>query len=171
MATNGIRATRVRQKRADASSRVPHLRGSVSRTDPRSADRATPTPDLAAEPQPTPTRRAHVSRAARRTVIERDGLGCSWVGEDGVRCGSQAWLEFDHRAPAGKGGSSAPDNVRLLCRAHNGLSAEQHYGRKHISRAIRRKTRRLTPKKSAISTRAETASGQLECDVVAGENK
>jgi 5-methylcytosine-specific restriction endonuclease McrA len=100
------------------------------------------------EPQPTPPRRA-VRRTTRRAVIERDGLGCSWVGEDGMRCGSQAWLEFDHREPAGKGGSSALDNVRLLCRAHNGLSAEQHYGRAHISRAIRRRRQRQTPRKAA----------------------
>jgi hypothetical protein len=53
----------------------------------------------------------------------------------GVRCGSQAWLEIDHCQPAGKGGSSEPDNLRLLCRAHNLFAAEQAYGRNHIERS------------------------------------
>jgi hypothetical protein len=57
----------------------------------------------------------------------------------GVRCGSQAWLEIDHHQPAGKGGSSKPSNLRLLCRAHNGLAAEQAYGRDHIERSKRRR--------------------------------
>jgi hypothetical protein len=106
------------------------------------------TPDIAVQPQPASAHRA-VRRAARRAVIQRDGLGCSWVSDHGVRCGSQAWLEFDHREPAGKGGSSTSDNVRLLCRAHNGLSAEQHYGREHIARAIRRRRHRQTRENAA----------------------
>jgi len=67
-------------------------------------------------------------------VLERDGLGCSWVDEHGKRCGSHAWLQLDHRTPTGKGGSSEPHNLRLLCRAHNVLAAEHAYGREHIER-------------------------------------
>jgi len=78
-------------------------------------------------------------------VLERDGLGCSWTDARGVRCGSQAWLELDHHQPAGKRGSSEPDNLRMLCRAHNGLAAEQAYGREHIERAIRRRKRSRSP--------------------------
>jgi hypothetical protein len=85
------------------------------------------------------SRSAYIPRAARRAVYERDGLGCSWVDADGVPCGSQAWLEFDHRQPAGKRGSSEPDNLRLLCRAHNLLAAEHAYGRDHIERCARRR--------------------------------
>ena len=84
-------------------------------------------------------RSAYVPRAARRAVFERDGHGCSWVDADGVRCGNQAWLELDHRQPRGKGGSSEPDNLRLLCRAHNLFAAEHAYGRDHIERCARRR--------------------------------
>jgi hypothetical protein len=69
-------------------------------------------------------------------VLEREGLGCSWQDADGHRCGSTAWLELDHRQPAGKGGGPEPDNLRLLCRAHNRRAAEHEYGRGHIERAI-----------------------------------
>jgi hypothetical protein len=91
---------------------------------------------------PAPTRTSRIPRTARRTVLERDGLGCSWTNADGVRCGSQAWLELDHRYPAGKGGSADAENVRLLCRAHNQLAAEHAYGREHIERARGRQKRK-----------------------------
>jgi hypothetical protein len=48
-------------------------------------------------------------------------------------------LQIDHRQPAGKGGSSKPDNLRLLCRAHNSLAAEQAYGREHMERSKRQR--------------------------------
>ncbi|MEO8184710.1 MAG: HNH endonuclease [Deltaproteobacteria bacterium] len=64
---------------------------------------------------PPNARSSPIPRAARRAVLERDGLGCSWVDAHGMRCGSQAWLEIDHRRPRGKDGSSEPENLRLLC--------------------------------------------------------
>lgn len=81
-------------------------------------------------------RRTHIPRAAASAVLERDGLGCSWVSADGQRCGSTACLEIDHRIPAGKGSSSEPENLRLLCREHNRHTAEQVYGRAHMERAV-----------------------------------
>src|SRR4029079_11608887 len=45
--------------------------------------------------------RPHVSRPARRAVLERDGLGCSWIDGDGKRCGSRAWLGLDPRRAGG----------------------------------------------------------------------
>jgi hypothetical protein len=88
---------------------------------------------------------SHVPRAARRAVLERDILGCSWQDAHGVRCASRAWLEIDHHHPAGKGGGSDPDNLRLLCRAHNQLAAEHAYGRKHMERALARR-RKMEPR-------------------------
>ncbi|MEO8183525.1 MAG: hypothetical protein ABI895_32225 [Deltaproteobacteria bacterium] len=104
---------------------------------PASASPACPsaTPTSAA---PTP-RASHIPRTARRTVLERDGLGCNWVDAHGNRCGSKAWLELDHRQPRGKDGSSQPDNLRWLCRAHNQFAAERAYGRDHIERSMRRR--------------------------------
>jgi hypothetical protein len=80
-------------------------------------------------------------------VYERDGLRCTWQGPDGVRCEARAWLENDHAHPRGRGGSSEPENVRILCRAHNQRAAELHYGRSHMASAITRarKRRSTTP--------------------------
>jgi hypothetical protein len=77
-----------------------------------------------------------VSNSTRRTVLERDGLQCSWVDTQGRRCESRAWLELDHRHPRAKGGGPGPENIRLLCRAHNRLAAEHAYGRDVIESAI-----------------------------------
>jgi hypothetical protein len=41
-------------------------------------------------------------------------------------------LELDHVVPKALGGSSEPENLRVRCRAHNQLWAEQVFGRKHV---------------------------------------
>jgi hypothetical protein len=79
-----------------------------------------------------------ISNATRRTVLARDGLQCTWVDDHGRRCAARAWLELDHREPRSRGGDARAGNVRLLCRNHNRLAAEQVYGRDFIERAIAR---------------------------------
>jgi 5-methylcytosine-specific restriction endonuclease McrA len=79
---------------------------------------ATETPrPVADEPCGEPTDRdgaipAHV----RREVAARDGYRCTFVADDGTRCGATAWLEFDHIVPRKLGGPSTVSNVRLLCK-------------------------------------------------------
>jgi 5-methylcytosine-specific restriction endonuclease McrA len=77
-----------------------------------------------------------VTRAVRREVVARDGWRCSFVANDGHACDARGFLEFDHRLPKARGGTCRPENLRLLCRAHNRLAAERAYGEKHVSRAI-----------------------------------
>ena len=83
-----------------------------------------------------------VSRTTRRQVLERDGLRCSFRGDDGVQCSARAWLEDDHIQPRARGGHGGAANIRILCRAHNLYSAERTYGRAHIEDAIRRRRTR-----------------------------
>ena len=78
---------------------------------------------------------SRIPAAVRREVWKRDGGCCAWVGEDGRRCCSRWQLEVDHIRPVALGGTSTADNLRLLCRAHNMLHAEQVYGREHMDRA------------------------------------
>jgi hypothetical protein len=98
----------------------------------------TPRPRLVARPALD----TQVTRSAHREVVARDGWRCSFVANDGRRCDARAFLEFDHETPKGRGGGSQPDNLRLLCRAHNRLEAERLYGKKHIARAISMALRR-----------------------------
>jgi hypothetical protein len=84
----------------------------------------------------TPKDPANVTRAARREVVERDGVRCSFVGTNGERCSSRDFLEFDHRTPRALGGTGDATNLRLLCRAHNLYAAEQVFGRAHMAERI-----------------------------------
>ncbi|MCA9728578.1 MAG: HNH endonuclease, partial [Candidatus Eisenbacteria bacterium] len=52
---------------------------------------------------------------------------CTYVGPEG-RCPERRGLEIDHRDPVARGGSNEPENLRVLCRAHNRLMAERAFG-------------------------------------------
>ena len=122
-------------------------------TPPRSSEPLTPTLETYARPaanihlEPptsppeTPPARSHLPRAAvpravQRTVLERDGLRCTWRGADGTRCNARAWLERDHRTGHALGGDESPQNLRHLCKAHNRRAAEHVYGKNHVARLI-----------------------------------
>jgi hypothetical protein len=79
---------------------------------------------------------ARVTASVRREVVSRDGFQCAFIGANGERCPSREQLEFDHRTPRALGGSGQAENVRLLCRAHNGLAAEQVFGRDYVAERI-----------------------------------
>jgi 5-methylcytosine-specific restriction endonuclease McrA len=79
--------------------------------------------------------RARVASATRRKVFDRDGLQCTYVSPDGRRCEAHAFLELDHKHPRALGGDSGSENLRVLCRAHNQLAAEQTFGRDTMERA------------------------------------
>lgn len=71
-----------------------------------------------------------VPQHIKTKVWRRDGGRCQYVGSDGKRCGEEAWLEFDHIQPWALGGlSDDVQNVRLLCRTHNQLSARKIFGK------------------------------------------
>jgi hypothetical protein len=71
----------------------------------------------------------HIPRAVVREVYERDGSRCTFVSSDGKRCSERGFLELHHHdVPFGRGGEPTPDNMRLVCRAHNALFAERDYG-------------------------------------------
>jgi hypothetical protein len=74
----------------------------------------------------------HASRylpaAVRRAVAERDGGRCRYVDERGRRCSERHRLEFHHFHPYAMGGDHRPDNIRLMCPAHNRHLAVRDYG-------------------------------------------
>jgi hypothetical protein len=110
-------------------------RGTVApsrKTSPRGVApaRASGESPLAAEPPPASTR---PSAQVRREVTARDGARCAWIGVDGRRCGSTWQLEFDHVQVAALGGKATVDEMRVLCRPHNMLHAEQVFGREYMA--------------------------------------
>ena len=83
-----------------------------------------------------------VARETRRKVFERDGLQCSFVSVEGRRCESRAFLELDHAVPRAQGGGDGAENLRVRCRAHNQLWAEEAYGREHVEHFRQQKSQR-----------------------------
>jgi hypothetical protein len=76
----------------------------------------------------------HVPAEIRRAVWQRDAGCCTFEDSSGRRCGERAGLEIHHEHAFALGGPTSLENLRLLCRAHNGLLAERDFGREHIER-------------------------------------
>lgn len=76
----------------------------------------------AASPNPR-----HIPAAVKRAVRARDHGQCTFEA-NGRRCESRHALHFDHVIPIARGGRSTPENLRLLCAAHNQLQAERQLG-------------------------------------------
>jgi 5-methylcytosine-specific restriction endonuclease McrA len=100
------------------------------------------------------TNAARITNATRRQVYERDGLQCTYVSPEGRRCDARAFLELDHAEPRALGGSSEAENLRVRCRAHNQLWAEEAFGREHVER--RRHFRQRKWKRAEEAKRCET---------------
>jgi hypothetical protein len=68
-----------------------------------------------------PALKRRISAAVRRLVWERAESRCE-------HCHSQHALQIDHRTPLSLGGTSAPENLRLLCRTCNQRAAINRLG-------------------------------------------
>jgi len=91
-----------------------------------------------------PCRSTHpraIPNAVRRAVWKRDGGQCTYVGTGGCRCESRRRLEFDHRVPVAHGGQATVENLRLRCRAHNQLAAEEIFGAERMQARREQATR------------------------------
>jgi hypothetical protein len=57
----------------------------------------------------------NVAAKVRRVVGERDDGRCAYVGTDGRRCNTRAFVEFHHVDPYGVGGEATVDKTELRC--------------------------------------------------------
>jgi len=94
-----------------------------------------------------------------RFVWERDGGCCAFVGSDGYRCGSTTRLELDHITPIALGGKTTPENLRLLCRAHDQYEAERLLGKDHVQRKL--ETARFERAKAKVAAKASAARAKV----------
>jgi hypothetical protein len=94
----------------------------------------------------------HVPASVKRAVWERDGGKCTFVAEDGDRCDSPRFLEFDHVDPVACGGEATVEGIRLRCRAHNQYEAECAFGPGFMA------AKREAAKLAAAEARAKTAA-------------
>jgi hypothetical protein len=82
------------------------------------------------------TRKGNISAATRREVFARDGERCTYIDEEGRRCSARGFLELDHIESRALGGPDDATNLRVACRAHNQLHAEEVFGRRCVERGI-----------------------------------
>ena len=107
----------------------------------------------------------HIPAPVRRAVRERDGNRCGYVDAAGRRCDERDRLEYHHLHPFGLGGDHRPENIRLMCGAHNAYLAEHDYGREAMAR-FRRPGKRVqgaVAVASVVESRARARGGQAPC--------
>jgi hypothetical protein len=86
---------------------------------------------------PPSPRSRHIPAEVRERVLERAGYQCEYRSGE-TRCTQRTGLELDHyEVPYGKGGDHSEENLRVLCRRHNLLCAEQEYGEDFVREKIR----------------------------------
>jgi hypothetical protein len=87
----------------------------------------------------------YVPRAVVREVCARDEERCTFVSPEGRRCAALGFLELQHEIPHARGGLPTPENLRILCRAHNALLAERDFGRAFMQYRSSGARRRVGP--------------------------
>lgn len=102
-----------------------------------------------------PATSRHIPDAIKRTVYERDGGQCTFVGTDGRRCEERGYLQFDHLDGFARQKAHRASRVSLKCFAHNQHAAEVMYGRELIARKRRERANRTRPGATS-GERAET---------------
>jgi 5-methylcytosine-specific restriction endonuclease McrA len=98
----------------------------------KSRPRRRPTDEARSQGDPPSSR--HIPASVRRAVRERDRDRCTYLDAEGRRCVERDRLEYHHRRPFGLGGGHEPENVCLMCRAHNVYQAERDYGQSAMMR-------------------------------------
>ncbi len=86
---------------------------------------------------PRPSR--YIPREMKAALWRRDDGRCSLKKPDGSVCGETHFLEIDHCWPFALGGKHTEENLRLLCRTHNLLTAESFFGRIGDPSAVKRR--------------------------------
>jgi hypothetical protein len=81
----------------------------------------------------------YIPAGVRRQVWQRDGARCTYVSAFGERCRETAHLELHHDEPYARGGRATAENLRLVCRSHNLLEAEEDFGRGLVGSLIHRR--------------------------------
>ena len=95
----------------------------------------------------------YIPAEVRRAVWERDQGQCTFVGTEGHRCRTKAYLQFDHITPFAKRRDTSADGLRLRCRTHNQLEADRTFGVDFMTR--KRKEARLAAGRARARTNVE----------------
>jgi len=70
-------------------------------------------------------KRKAISVSVRKGLFQKAQNQCEFTSAEGKRCQSRHFLEIDHQLPIALGGGNEAENLRVLCRSHNQLSAKK----------------------------------------------
>jgi 5-methylcytosine-specific restriction endonuclease McrA len=121
--------TQRREKRKARSVQSPNKSQETQET-------TSPQKDSHKSTSPKPTR--HIPIALRDKVFARDNARCTYVGQNGKRCGSTHSLQIDHIKPFARGEQNTLSNLRLLCGKHNRHEAKRILGANVMNQFDRR---------------------------------
>jgi hypothetical protein len=94
----------------------------------------------------------YISPRIRERVHQRADYQCEYRGPDGTRCRSRTGLEVEHLRPFALYRSHDEKYLRLFCRPHNRLAAEQAFGAAFIQEKIDASRRRSVRNDQADSS-------------------
>jgi len=112
---------------------------------------ASPVRRTGAEDLKDNSRSRYIPVEVRHAVVMRDNKQCSYVSPTGVRCCERNNLELDHIIPFSLGGESTTENLRLLCKTHNLMFAENTFGREKIEGIIKSRNKQHAGQLSTAS--------------------
>lgn len=98
----------------------------------RASENAAPTPVVGHGVTEVKRWSRYVPREVVREVFARDGAQCTFTSADGQRCAERGMLELHHVKAFAHGGTPTPDNLKVVCRSHNGYFATQDFGAAHM---------------------------------------
>ena len=84
------------------------------------------------KPAKPKSRTRHIPIATRDQVMLRDEQRCTFRSRSGHKCNSTHNLQIDHIKPFALGGTHDPENLRVLCAAHNRHEARKSFGRNPV---------------------------------------
>jgi hypothetical protein len=78
---------------------------------------------------PKNPRSFYISKQNKHEVRQRANDQCQYVDlQSKRRCEAKMYLQFEHKIPRAKGGTSDLENLEILCAAHNRLRAIEEFG-------------------------------------------
>lgn len=100
----------------------------------RNAPEGKSRPDENSDEVPAESR--YISSEVRECLQERAGYQCEFRASDGTRCTARTRLEIEHDRPFAIFRSHDKRFLKVLCRRHNRLRAEQVYGAEFVQARI-----------------------------------
>jgi hypothetical protein len=103
-------------------------------------------------PGKIPAESRYIPSHVRESMHDRADYQCQYQGPDGTRCRSRTGLEIEHTRAFALYRNHDEKYLRVFCRPHNRLSAEQVFGAAFIQEKIHASRRKSSPSGHADSS-------------------